>query len=501
MKAFTFLVFSFLVKTSFSQGRVVINEFMSWSGCSTTSEFIELMNFGPGPMNVGCYIVTNGQYSVTIPPNTVLQPGQYYLLSGQNILSAPCGNKDSSVHVDLNWTTCNCTNKPVPTTGDGFFQNGGNANEKVVLLDPNLNVVDAVSRYATPSSSSLITTSGVGGCGSKTFDLDLMGVTYESIDNSTGIDNSFARKVDGDCGWVKTTAISAHAPNKTGSTSSASYSFSTISASECQSTTGRISIGVSADNVNSLFPMSYTLAFDVDKNYLFNSNDQYTFGTDNTAPSIDIENLIYGRYRITVASALGCNLKTYDFFIFNCYGIILPLKLVSFSYAGDKDGELMFDCQIAGVENLKKMVVEASNGDIYTPVQTVNAAQIKNGMLRLHVPKASYQYYRLRLVDTKDLVSYSSVVSVNTTAGTEKLLWPNPASDKINISFNAPEQGNAQFFISNAFGSVVKAGTIFLKKGVNNNTISINELPAGIYQLSLAQGSAKQPISFRFVKQ
>jgi hypothetical protein len=102
-----FLFISFFSKNSFGQGRVVINEFMPWSGCNTTSEFIELMNFGPGPMNIGCYIVTNGTYAVTIPPNTIIQPGQYFVLSGQNTLSQGCGNTDSLIHVDLNWTSCN----------------------------------------------------------------------------------------------------------------------------------------------------------------------------------------------------------------------------------------------------------------------------------------------------------------------------------------------------------------------------------------------------------
>ena len=194
----------------------MVNEFMSWSGCNVTSEFIELMNFGPGPMDIGCYIVTNGQYAVTIPPNTVILPGKFYVLSGQDVLLQDCGNIDSAIQVDLNWETCNCTDKPVPTTGDGFLKNGGSANEKIILLDPDLNVVDAVSRQAIPSSSVSITTASLSGaCASKTFDLDLMSISYESIENSTGIDNSFARKVDGDCGWVNTTEISAGAPRVT----------------------------------------------------------------------------------------------------------------------------------------------------------------------------------------------------------------------------------------------------------------------------------------------
>jgi hypothetical protein len=186
---------------SLGQGRVVINEFMPWSGCNTASEFIELLNFGPGPMDIGCYIVTNGQYAITIPANTIIQPGEYFVLSGRDTLPTNCGNIDSAVEVDLNWSTCNCTDKPVPTTGNGLLVNGGSSNEKVVLLDPNLNVLDAVSRSSTPSSSVSITTATAGGaCTANTFNLGTMGVAYESINIATGIDNSFARRVDGDCG-------------------------------------------------------------------------------------------------------------------------------------------------------------------------------------------------------------------------------------------------------------------------------------------------------------
>ncbi|HTF30559.1 MAG TPA: lamin tail domain-containing protein, partial [Flavitalea sp.] len=264
------LLFLVSLKTmSFGQGRVVVNEFMSWSGCNTTSEFIELLNFGPGPMDISCFKVTNGQYAVTIPTNTILKPGEYFVLSGGNVLTAGCGNTDSAVVVDLNWTTCNCTDKPVPTTGDGFLENGGGANEKIVLMDASGNVLDAVSR-SNPTASDVITTSSVSGaCTPTTFDLDGMAISYERIGIATGVDNSYSRRVDGDCGWVKTTEISAGAPNKTGSTSSANYSFTTLNASECSGSTGSISINVSASDLASLFPMTYLLAFDANANNVF----------------------------------------------------------------------------------------------------------------------------------------------------------------------------------------------------------------------------------------
>ena len=139
-------------------GRVVINEYMPWTlnGCGATSEFVELMNFGPGPINIGCYILTDGDFSVTIPPDAILQPGEFYLIAGQDVITAPCANTDSTVHADLNWNTCGCARAPIPTKGEGFFTDGGSANEQVVLLDPALQVVDAVVRglpYAIYSRS------------------------------------------------------------------------------------------------------------------------------------------------------------------------------------------------------------------------------------------------------------------------------------------------------------------------------------------------------------
>jgi hypothetical protein len=135
-------------------------------------------------MNISCYIVTNGRYAVTIPTSTVLQPGQYFLLSGQSSLPRNCGNQDSTVQVDLNWNDCsNCLDKPI-TTSDGLLQNGGNANEKIILLDVNLNVLDAVSRQLPVSASVSITTQNTM-CGSKTFNLGSMAISYETINNST----------------------------------------------------------------------------------------------------------------------------------------------------------------------------------------------------------------------------------------------------------------------------------------------------------------------------
>ena len=494
----------FLLKiTSSGQGRLVINEYMPWSGCGTTNEFIELLNFGPGPMNIGCYVVTNGQYSVTIPPNTILQPGQFFVLAGQNILASGCGNIDSTVSVQLNWNTCNCTNTAIPTTGDGFLQDGGNANEKIILLDPSWNVIDAVSRDAVPSSSIAITTSAVaGGCTSKTFDLDTMSINYEALGMATGKSNSFARRVDGDCEWIKTPQQSAHATNnKAGNTSSVSYGFSTLSASQCTGTTGSISITVSGTNVAALFPMNYTLAYDHDSNYVFDMSDVYTYGVDGSSPNIDINNLAYGHYRITVASALGCNLKSFDFFIFNCYGsLLLPLKIISFKYAGLKEGQQNFEYKISGIENLREVVLEAGDGSVFKPITFLDATSLFTN--KIVATPSSDHFYRLKIIDKKGGISYSNVIGIkNQTPHISQYFWPNPAHNKINFNLDVEETQVYNYTIYNLNNSVVKKGNVEVRRGNSESSILLTDLKTGLYQILLFSPTSNEPISFRFVKQ
>lgn len=472
---------------------------MPWSGCNTTSEFIELLNFGPGPMNIGCYVVTNGTYAVTIPPNTVLQRGQYFILSGQDILSKGCGNVDSAVHVDLNWSTCNCTNVAIPTTGDGFMQNGGSPNEKVILLDPNLNVIDAVSRKIPVSPSVPITTKSLGGsCSSKTFDLDTMNISYESIENSTGVDNSFARKVDGDCGWVKTTAISAHAANKTGSSASATYDFTAVSTSQCGQTAGSISIQVNASNVAALFPMNYTLGYDINQNELFDANDQYLYGIDNTASTIDINNLAYGRYRITVASSSSCNLKSFDFYVFNCYTIVLPVKLLYFRYEGEQNGRNVFKLKVDNASTVNTIVLEGKRNGSFEPVATL-FGPFKNEEISVAGPASGYSSYRLKLINQTGLASYSQEIKMGSEVNSVES-WPGPVKDNLFVRLNTFSKGKLSYTIINANGGIVTKAGMDVNDGDQTLRIPTTNLNSGIYYLIVQGQPLQHDVSVRFIK-
>ena len=493
------LLFFLLVKLVCpAQGRVVINEYMPWTlnGCGATSEFIELLNFGPGPVNIGCYILTDGDFSITIPPNTILQPGEFYVISGQDSIAYTCANIDSAVHSDLNWNTCNCTSGSIPTTGDGFLTDGGTANEQVVLLDPALKVLDAVARSLPVEISSSITTSTIGGqCTSQTFDLDLMSINYETIGESAGRGNSFARRLDGDCGWVKDPQQSANATNNTpGDVSSVSYSLTYTEVLACPK--GSIVISVNASSYTDIFPMHYTLGFDSDSDGVFEMTDQYTTGTDSTASTIPLNDLVKGNYSITLASDKGCNLHTINFTILDCF-TLLALHLFSFEAIQHPD---KIECKWS-LDNawlLGHTDIEIStNGFSFQKAAVITTHDTTSGRKDFRYFLSNYPpvkiFLRIAFYDKNDNAQLSKVIVLNNDKGLSCRLWPNPVHNDLKIEVATDKSSLVNYQVFNNDNRLLANGIWHIYQGINMETIPVSRLPKGNYRLLITPVNSTSP--------
>jgi hypothetical protein len=66
-------IFTVPQKANAQFGQVLINEYVPWPGnaCGSSTALVELFNMGPRPANIGCYVLTDGDFSVTIPANTI----------------------------------------------------------------------------------------------------------------------------------------------------------------------------------------------------------------------------------------------------------------------------------------------------------------------------------------------------------------------------------------------------------------------------------------------
>jgi len=480
-----------------SQGRIVINEYMPWTlnGCGATSEFVELLNFGPGPMDIGGYVLTDGDFAVTIPLNTIVPAGGYYVISGQSIINAPCANIDSTIHAQLNWNTCGCTSGPIPTTGDGFFTDGGSANEQVVLLDRRRRVVDAVIRSLPAEPSSPITAYTSDGT-TFIFNLDQMNIDYEVLGMSAGRGNSFARKLDGDCGWVKDPQQSANATNNTPSvTSDISYDFSYVNTMDCNAARGSIQVYVRTSNYATYFPMSYTLAYDVNGDGQFGLDDQYSTDRDSTAPDIYLTGLAAGHYRITVESRLGCSLKSFEFKILSCLPV-LPVQLIYFRSTASPAYQL--EWLLNDRSEFGNLVLERSapGGKFTTEKIFLPFEGGGRSVFRLR-PGTEHDHFRLKMIRSDGSFVYSPIVMAPGAASNGVKAWPNPARDQVSLRLPSADARQLPYRIYSLKGEIVAQGVFSLTQGVNTVVIPVATLPLGLYQLA-AQG--EQPICIRFVK-
>lgn len=489
-----------LTARSFAQstnaGRVLINEYLPWTnnGCGATAEFIELFNFGPGPVNLSGYIVTDGEYAITIPPNTILPAGKYFVLSGQNTIPINCGNDARSVTVNLNWNTCGCTSQPIPTTGEGMLTDGGSGNEQIVLLDSNLQIIDAIVRNTPVEPSQNITTSSIGGHFTpRTFDLDLLNPLYETIGESVGRGNSLARKIDGGCGWMKDTQESAGDQNNTpAETLDWTGNMNLTVPSNCTGP-GSISLAVSDP---SLFPMTYLLARDLDSNFIYDEKDLYTSGIDSAGPNIDFNGLQAGSYSLVVGSRKGCDIRHFGFSIINCASRVLEEIFREINLVQSANGT-MITWNIPNRQLVSSFTIEkSSDGRNFTHLQYITdpaEPRYKNQYFTIVPNQDQTAYYRIRLHTTTGAAFNSRVLTVKAAAVKPVAAnWvANPFVDQCSLLVQAVEKTTLYIRMINTMGAEILSSSILLQKGNNFVTLPAQKLAKGIYMLQLRNKQGK----------
>jgi gliding motility-associated-like protein len=125
----------FLHLTGMAQCGVKINEVMinSSAPCDgscapNTAEWIELYNSCTTPVDISCFVLTDGDFTVTFPSGTIIPANDYYVL----------GTNNSGGPIDLNIATCGCA---TPAIEIGILQN---SDEQLILVNSTGGLVDAI---------------------------------------------------------------------------------------------------------------------------------------------------------------------------------------------------------------------------------------------------------------------------------------------------------------------------------------------------------------------
>ncbi len=175
--------------------------------------------------------------------------------------------------------------------------------------------------------------------------------------------------------------------------------------------------------------------------------------------------------------------------------IPLPVQLVNFSAAA-QNCDVLVKWTTASEENNSHFEIEtSSNGTSYTSVVRVNGngtTNQTNNYEKSIAVNPGANYIRLKQVDIDGKSTYSQAVKVQTKCeqiwSKNLTVFPNRlnGASQININVSTAEKVNMQMGLYNTSGKNVQVWTKVVLPGTNQRIpVQINNLPAGIYLLSI----------------
>lgn len=134
--------------TTTAPGVVYISEFVprpyNVAPCASdgnnpnSGEYVELYNAGPGNVDISGWMLTDGDWTATIPAGVIMAANSYYLIGGGGTQCA------TGAMPDLNVETCNCTGGTNNPPSGTDFMNFTNTAEGFGLFDCSNNFIDGV---------------------------------------------------------------------------------------------------------------------------------------------------------------------------------------------------------------------------------------------------------------------------------------------------------------------------------------------------------------------
>jgi len=184
---------------------------------------------------------------------------------------------------------------------------------------------------------------------------------------------------------------------------------------------------------------------------------------------------------------------------------ILPLQLISFSASAVNDKYVNIHWDVAAEVNEQSYIVQrSSDGVNWENIQTVYAAD-KNGAESYSYvdqsPLSGISFYRLKIADYSDNVSYSDVRKINITTLQFSInkIMPNPFHSNIDLDISLPADGMLNISLSDAGGTTIKNIAVQAHSGTNVIDLNgIGDLPAGIYIIEAYYN--KQRITKKIIK-
>lgn len=173
----------------------------------------------------------------------------------------------------------------------------------------------------------------------------------------------------------------------------------------------------------------------------------------------------------------------------------LPLSWSSFSVTLSND-KVDLDWDIAQASSVRGFYVERSNDS--KNWDTLAFISYINGNLSYSFtdasPVAGDNYYRIAETDYDNESNYSDIRIVNLAASSNISIWPNPVMDVVHVQYSG-NLNHMTAVIIDELGRNISKSTIYQ----GNNTISLSNIPSGIYFM-LLEGDNKAVLCKKIIK-
>lgn len=167
----------------------------------------------------------------------------------------------------------------------------------------------------------------------------------------------------------------------------------------------------------------------------------------------------------------------------------LPVSLITFN-AVLENGSVILKWTTATEKNNRSFFVERSNdGSTWTSIAQVRGAGTSVEVNRYQSEDRDFDmginYYRLRQVDDDESFKYSEIVAIQTDLNTSSFRYfPNPFQTELLVEYGGQE---FEIEILNNLSKLIYSNRIH-----NQDRIDLSSQPAGIYFLSVKNGSEKK---------
>ena len=236
----------------------------------------------------------------------------------------------------------------------------------------------------------------------------------------------------------------------------------------------------------------------------FNSANSYTASIN--LPDLSINPTLYmgWEYRIIVGTTASdltsptCSYTSTQRLLLQGCDVILPIKVTSIKAQLDNgNGEVLW--QVADQINVNHYELQKStDGKTFSDVISIApvAGNVASYTAEDNSLSGGTTYYRIKEVDNNNVVSYSTVVTLNEDGSADNIkIFPNPVSGQLFITTPSNIKIESAVIIDATGRKVLQTGSL----NNSTNSIEVSSLATGFYTLRLTT-SSNEVVNKSFIK-